>query len=516
MNDFINKMGEYWSQLSFDKLGDILTYHHNAPILFSSGLFFFLFIGFLIIYMSLRKHLLTRIIYVTLFSIYFYYKSSGLFFFLLLFVATSDFCIAQCMAKTASRWKRKAWVVLSLCIDLGLLGYFKYFNFLREIMAAVAHELGYQLGNTSLQNITYQPLDIFLPVGISFFTFQTISYVIDVYRGRIGPLRRWIDYVFYVSFFPQLVAGPIVRARDFIPQIYKTPVVTRAEFGEGLFLVLCGLFKKTVISDYISLNFVDRIFDAPLLYTGVENLLGVYGYALQIYCDFSGYSDMAIGLGRMFGFHFLENFDYPYISKSITEFWRRWHISLSSWFKEYVYIPLGGNRKGFPKQIRNILIVWLLTGFWHGASWNFVAWGLYFGVLLIVEKLFLLRFLKKLPAFFQHVYTMLLVMLGWAIFSFDSLGNGIAYIRALFGGYGQPIWDGGGVYLLYTNIALLLIAAVGSTPLPKELWRRLEGRLSAHPIPLGAMETCLVAAGMVLSIAFLVDASYNPFLYFRF
>lgn len=516
MNDFINKMGEYWSQLSFDKLGDILTYHHNAPILFSSGLFFFLFIGFLIIYMSLRKHLLTRIIYVTLFSIYFYYKSSGLFFFLLLFVATSDFCIAQCMTKTASKWGRKAWVVLSLCVDLGLLGYFKYFNFLREIMAAVAHELGYQLGNTSLQNITYQPLDIFLPVGISFFTFQTISYVIDVYRGRIAPLRRWIDYVFYVSFFPQLVAGPIVRARDFIPQIYKTPVVTRVEFGEGLFLVLCGLFKKTVISDYISLNFVDRIFDAPLLYTGVENLLGVYGYALQIYCDFSGYSDMAIGLGRMFGFHFLENFDYPYISKSITEFWRRWHISLSSWFKEYVYIPLGGNRKGFPKQIRNILIVWLLTGFWHGASWNFVAWGLYFGVLLIVEKLFLLRFLKKLPAFFQHVYTMLLVMLGWAIFSFDSLGNGIAYIRALFGGYGQPIWDGGGVYLLYTNIALLLIAAVGSTPLPKELWRRLEGRLSAHPIPLGAMETCLVAAGMVLSIAFLVDASYNPFLYFRF
>ena len=203
-------------------------------------------------------------------------------------------------------------------------------------------------------------------------------------------------------------------------------------------------------------------------------------------------------------------------TNDFTEFWRRWHISLSSWFKEYVYIPLGGNRKGFPKQIRNILIVWLLTGFWHGASWNFVAWGLYFGVLLIVEKLFLLRFLKKLPAFFQHVYTMLLVMLGWAIFSFDSLGNGIAYIRALFGGYGQPIWDGGGVYLLYTNIALLLIAAVGSTPLPKELWRRLEGRLSAHPIPLGAMETCLVAAGMVLSIAFLVDASYNPFLYFRF
>ena len=283
MDDFMNRIEEYWSGFSFEKLGDILTYHHNTPILFSSGLFFFLFIGFLIIYMSLRKHLLTRIIYVTLFSIYFYYKSSGLFFFLLLFVATSDYCIARCMAKTASRWGRKAWVILSLCVDLGLLGYFKYFNFLRESVVSVAHELGYQIGNTSLQSLTYQPLDIFLPVGISFFTFQTISYVIDVYRNRIEPLRRWIDYVFYVSFFPQLVAGPIVRARDFIPQIYKMPVVTRVEFGEGLSLVLCGLFKKTVISDYISLNFVDRIFDAPLLYTGMENLLGVYGYALQIY-----------------------------------------------------------------------------------------------------------------------------------------------------------------------------------------------------------------------------------------
>lgn len=430
MNDFINKMGEYWSQLSFDKLGDILTYHHNAPILFSSGLFFFLFIGFLIIYMSLRKHLLTRIIYVTLFSIYFYYKSSGLFFFLLLFVATSDFCIAQCMTKTASKWGRKAWVVLSLCVDLGLLGYFKYFNFLREIMAAVAHELGYQLGNTSLQNITYQPLDIFLPVGISFFTFQTISYVIDVYRGRIAPLRRWIDYVFYVSFFPQLVAGPIVRARDFIPQIYKTPVVTRAEFGEGLFLVLCGLFKKTVISDYISLNFVDRIFDAPLLYTGVENLLGVYGYALQIYCDFSGYSDMAIGIALLLGFRFNVNFDSPYQSATITEFWRRWHISLSSWLKDYLYISLGGNRKGKIRTYINLLITMLLGGLWHGASVSFILWGALHGVALAVHKFVMNHFssfkplgseMKPWRRVIGVLITFHLVCFGWILFRADSM-----------------------------------------------------------------------------------------------
>ena len=272
-------------QFTWEKLGDILTYHHNAPILFSSGLFFFLFIGFLMIYMSLRKHTLARIIYVTLFSLYFYYKSSGLWFGLLVFTATSDFLIAQCISHTTSVLKRKLFVTLSLCINLGMLGYFKYFNFLGELFTMAA-------GGEWLK------MNIFLPVGISFFTFQSISYVIDVYRGRIQPLGRWIDYVFYVSFFPQLVAGPIVRARDFIPQMYKNPTVTRSEFGEGLFLILCGLFKKTVISDYISMNFVDRIFDAPLLYTGVENLLGVYGYALQIYCDFSGYSDMAIGIAR--------------------------------------------------------------------------------------------------------------------------------------------------------------------------------------------------------------------------
>ena len=360
-------------QFTWEKLGDILTYHHNAPILFSSGLFFFLFIGFLMIYMSLRKHTLARIIYVTLFSLYFYYKSSGLWFGLLVFTATSDFLIAQCISHTTSVLKRKLFVTLSLCINLGMLGYFKYFNFLGELFTMAA-------GGEWLK------MNIFLPVGISFFTFQSISYVIDVYRGRIQPLGRWIDYVFYVSFFPQLVAGPIVRARDFIPQMYKNPTVTRSEFGEGLFLILCGLFKKTVISDYISMNFVDRIFDAPLLYTGVENLLVSMGMRYRFIVTSRVYSDMAIGLGKMFGFEFLENFHYPYVSTSVTEFWRRWHISLSTWFREYVYIPLGGNRKGDSRTITNLLIVWMLTGFWHGAAWNFVAWGLYYGIILILEK----------------------------------------------------------------------------------------------------------------------------------
>ena len=507
MNDFINKMGEYWSQLSFDKLGDILTYHHNAPILFSSGLFFFLFIGFLIIYMSLRKHLLTRIIYVTLFSIYFYYKSSGLFFFLLLFVATSDFCIAQCMTKTASKWGRKAWVVLSLCVDLGLLGYFKYFNFLREIMAAVAHELGYQLGNTSLQNITYQPLDIFLPVGISFFTFQTISYVIDVYRGRIAPLRRWIDYVFYVSFFPQLVAGPIVRARDFIPQIYKTPVVTRAEFGEGLFLVLCGLFKKTVISDYISLNFVDRIFDAPLLYTGVENLLGVYGYALQIYCDFSGYSDMAIGIALLLGFRFNVNFDSPYQSATITEFWRRWHISLSSWLKDYLYISLGGNRKGKIRTYINLLITMLLGGLWHGASVSFILWGALHGVALAVHKFVMNHFssfkplgseMKPWRRVIGVLITFHLVCFGWILFRADSMQTVGEVLTQIFTNFHPEVFMQ--FVVGYKGVFVLMVVGYILHFMPKSAENGLQAVVTRSP---------LLVQAVMLAIAIFVVVQFK-------
>ena len=519
MNDFINKMGEYWSQLSFDKLGDILTYHHNAPILFSSGLFFFLFIGFLIIYMSLRKHLLTRIIYVTLFSIYFYYKSSGLFFFLLLFVATSDFCIAQCMTKTASKWGRKAWVVLSLCVDLGLLGYFKYFNFLREIMAAVAHELGYQLGNTSLQNITYQPLDIFLPVDISFFTFQTISYVIDVYRGRIAPLRRWIDYVFYVSFFPQLVAGPIVRARDFIPQIYKTPVVTRAEFGEGLFLVLCGLFKKTVISDYISLNFVDRIFDAPLLYTGVENLLGVYGYALQIYCDFSGYSDMAIGIALLLGFRFNVNFDSPYQSATITEFWRRWHISLSSWLKDYLYISLGGNRKGKIRTYINLLITMLLGGLWHGASVSFILWGALHGVALAVHKFVMNHFssfkplgseMKPWRRVIGVLITFHLVCFGWILFRADSMQTVGEVLTQIFTNFHPEVFMQ--FVVGYKGVFVLMVVGYILHFMPKSAENGLQAVVTRSPL---LVQAVMLAIAIFVVVQF-KSAGVQPFIYFQF
>lgn len=512
-------MKEILDNFSLERLGELFVYQHNAPILFSSGLFFFLFIGFLIIYMSLRKHLLARIIYVTLFSIYFYYKSSGLFFFLLLFVATTDFCIALLMKRTAARWARRCWVLLSLCIDLGLLVYFKYFNFLREIVVSVAHELGYHTGNASLQSVSYQPLDIFLPVGISFFTFQTISYVIDVYRGKIEPLHRWIDYVFYVSFFPQLVAGPIVRARDFLPQIYKTPALTREQFGEGLFLILCGLFKKIVISDYISLNFVDRVFDAPLLYSGVENLMGIYGYALQIYCDFSGYSDMAIGIALLLGFRFNINFDSPYKSASITEFWRRWHISLSSWLKDYLYISLGGNRKGKIRTYINLMITMLLGGLWHGASISFILWGALHGVALAVHKFLMGRFSffkpmgcemktwHRLPSILIVFH---LVCFGWLLFRADSMktvGEVLTQICFNF----RP-----GLFLqfvtAYQGVFTLMLIGYVLHFMPTSARNGLQAVVTRSPL--------LIQAAMLVLAIFLIaqfkSAGVQPFIYFQF
>lgn len=507
------------SDFDFSKIGEILTYHQNAPILFSSGLFFFLFIGFLMIYMSLRTHTLARIIYVTLFSLYFYYKSSGLWFCLLVFTATSDFLIAQGIFRTASPLRRKLLVTLSLCVNLGMLGYFKYFNFLLDAITSVARELGYQTGNTAMQSMTYQPMDIFLPVGISFFTFQSISYVIDVYRERIQPLNRWVDYVFYVSFFPQLVAGPIVRARDFIPQMYKNPAVSRAEFGEGLFLILCGLFKKTVISDYISMNFVDRIFDAPLLYTGVENLLGVYGYALQIYCDFSGYSDMAIGIALLLGFRFNINFDSPYQSATITEFWRRWHISLSSWLKDYLYISLGGNRKGKIRTYANLFITMLLGGLWHGASVSFILWGALHGVSLAIHKFVMGRFsgFKQLGSEMKPwrrvvgiFITFHVVCFGWILFRADSMKAVGEMLTQIFTSFHPEVFPQ--FVTGYKGVFTLMVLGYILHFMPKRAENVLQGVVTRSPL--------LIQAVMLVVMIFIVvqfrSAGVQPFIYFQF
>jgi alginate O-acetyltransferase complex protein AlgI len=355
------------------KLAQQFVYHADQPLLFNSGFFLLLFTVFLWIYSRLSHTQRPKLVFVTLFSLYFYYKSSGIYFVLLIFAAVVDFTLAKLIYNTDNPREKKLFIALTLVINLGLLGYFKYTNFLYEAFCGVS-------GNE------FKPLDIFLPVGVSFFTFQSLSYTLDVYRGTLKPVDHILDYAFFVSFFPQLVAGPIVRAADFIPQMYKPTVVTQQMFGRAVFLIGCGLFKKAVISDYISINFVDRVFDAPTLYTGLENLFAVYGYALQIYCDFSGYSDMAIGIALLLGFHFNINFDSPYQSESITEFWRRWHISLSTWLRDYLYISLGGNRQGKIRTYLNLMITMLLGGLWHGASWRFMIWGGLHGAALGFHK----------------------------------------------------------------------------------------------------------------------------------
>ena len=431
-----------------DRLIHLLAYHPQEPLIFSSGLFLFLFLGFSFIYMLLQQRLNARLVFVTLFSYYFYYKSSGLYFWLLALVTVSDFFIARGIqrladgaaadatrASRARRW-RKALVALSLLIDLGLLGYFKYTNFFAGMVSQMLEH-------------NFQPWDIFLPVGISFFTFQSMSYTIDVYRGDLKPLPHLLDYAFYVSFFPQLVAGPIVRAADFAPQIRRPLVITNDMFARGVYFILIGLFKKAVISDYISLNFVDRIFDNPTLYSGLENLLGVYGYALQIYCDFSGYSDMAIGIALLLGFHFPINFNAPYRSVSITDFWRRWHISLSTWIRDYIYISLGGNRKGKLRQYVNLVITMLLGGLWHGASLNFVAWGGAHGLALAVHKFFSQEVLHHGRGFQPHglrkwiaiVLTFHFVCFTWIFFRQKTFMAGWMMLRQIFFNFHAELWQ---------------------------------------------------------------------------
>lgn len=485
---------------------DLFRYDPRSPMLFSSGLFLFVFLGFSLIYGLLKRRLMLRIVYVTLFSLYFYYKTSGLFFLLLVGLSLSDFAIGRLIHRSRRSGARKGLLVLSLLINLGLLCYFKYADL---IVSAVA----------GLIDRTLTLPDIFLPVGISFFTFQSMSYVIDLYRRQIEPVRRWIDYLFYLSFFPQLVAGPIVRARDFLPQIYRNPVfVSRDMFGRGVFLILSGLFKKAIVSDYISLNFVDRVFDNPMLYSGFENLMGVYGYALQIYCDFSGYSDMAIGLALLLGFRFPVNFDSPYQSATITEFWRRWHISLGTFFRDYVYIPLGGKKK---HQLLNMAVVWALTGLWHGASWNFVLWGLYFFVILAAEKTIGEKRLRRIPTILRRVGTMLLVILGWNIFYFTDLTQLLQHFGLLFGLLGAGFSNAQTGIQLVNNLPLLLVCAIGATSVPQNLGNLfggvcVQGGKRSGQIVYACVTFAFDAALLALSTIALVGSTYNAFLYFRF
>ncbi len=361
--------------MNFNELISLLKYDEANPLLFNSGLFLLLFVGFLAIYQILQKARNLRLVFVILFSLYFYYKSSAEYCFILLFVCVSDFVLGISMETVSKRVWKKLIVALNVFVNIGMLAYFKYFNLLLDTIA-------------QFSSAKFDAVDIILPAGISFFTFRSISYIVDIYRKEIPACRNFLAYTFYLTFFPPLLAGPVVRAKDMLPQVKANPVASKAMVSEGLFLVMCGLVKKVVIADYISQNFVDRIFDNPSLYSGFENLMGVYGFTLQLYCDFSGYTDMAIGIALLLGYRFLDNFRSPFKSQSPTEFWHRWHISLSTWLRDYVYIPMGGNRCGKFRRNVNLMTTMTIGGLWHGASWMYVIWGGLHGLFLIIHKQF--------------------------------------------------------------------------------------------------------------------------------
>ena len=352
-----------------------------------------------------------------------------------------------------------------------------------------------------------------LPIGISFYTFQTMSYTIDVYRGDAPVQNNIIAFGAYVSMFPQLIAGPIVRYKDIAAELNNRRE-SFERFYIGIRRFVIGLGKKVLLANLTGALWTEIRGIAPDERSVFMVWMGILAFSFQIYFDFSGYSDMAVGMGHMLGFTFPENFNYPYISKNITEFWRRWHISLGTWFKEYVYIPLGGNKKGGVKHLRNIIIVWLLTGIWHGASFNFLFWGLYFGILLLIEKFLLKNVLPKLPAFITHIYALVLVMVGWVLFEFVDMNQGIQYMAQMFGLAGIPLNNDRTMFLMLGNLILLLFAAIGSTPIPAKLGAYImnvkNGRLGI------ILEPLFIFAVLTLSVAYLVDATYNPFLYFRF
>ena len=407
-----------------------------------------------------------------------------------------DYTHGLLVERYRSRDKLARWFVAeSVILNLGLLGFFKYWDFFAENLSR-------------LPGITLPALGLPLPIGISFFTFQTMSYTIDVYRRDAPAQRDIVAFGAYVTMFPQLVAGPIVRYREVAAEL-KERVNTTADFAAGAGRFTVGLAKKVLLA-----NSIGALWDAELaaqsagMLTALGGWLGIAAYGFQIYFDFSGYSDMAIGMGRMLGFHFPENFARPYTAASVTEFWRRWHISLTTWFREYLYIPLGGSRRGTARTVRNIFIVWLCTGFWHGASWNFILWGLHFFLWLMLEKYLLKDFLQRLPRWLRHAYTLLVVFAGWGIFAMEELSVCGGYFRVCFGG--GALWSAVDGYYLRTYAVLLVLLTVGSANTVKAVWERLPERARE------ALAPVLMLAGLVLCTAYLVDGSYNPFLYFRF
>ena len=484
----------------FDNVGRMLAYEADHPMLFSSGLFWVLFLIFLPVYAMLRSRRLQMVVYVVAFSLYFYYKSSAWFFMLLIITSVLDWCLSRIMSDTRKLWKRRLCLWLSIGMSLSILGFFKYANFFLWNWNQMVE------GN-------FQPLDIILPVGISFYTFQSISYIVDVYKGRVSPTETWIEYLFFLSYFPALVAGPIVRADYFLPQIQNRDHASREEMAAGLWLIILGLVKKAVVADYIA-QYNDLIFASPTGYSGLESLMGVVGYVVQIYCDFSGYSDMAIGISAIMGFRLTRNFNFPYKSRNLTDFWRRWHISLSTWLRDYVYIPLGGNRRGTLRTYVNNFLTMLVGGLWHGAAWKFIIWGGMHGVGLIVHKA-LRPWLVKIPDTWpvkaaSWTLTMAYVSFLFIFFRAASFEDAWLIIRNIFGNfdiaYLAPFVRVRYVWLIF----VAMIIAVHSLP---TRWINAAGDWFVRA-PFGAkLAVFIVAVQLVVQF---MSEDVMPFIYFQF
>lgn len=456
---------------------------------------FFFFPLFLILYYIVPFKIKNYILLI--FSLVFYAWGEPVYIILMIFSSFINYLAGLLIDKSNNKNKRKVILVVSVIINLLILGFFKYVDFFIEIVNGIT---GFNIGQ----------LELGLPIGISFFTFQAMSYVIDVYRKEVVHEKNFFIFMTYISMFPQLIAGPIVRYETVSKELYDREINLN-NFSMGLKRFMIGLFKKVLIANNVGYLFsvISQSGDLSVLLAW----LGIIAFTIQIYFDFSGYSDMAIGMGKMLGFNYLENFNYPYIAKSITDFWRRWHISLSTFFRDYVYIPLGGSRVGKYKHIRNIMIVWMLTGLWHGASYNFILWGVYYGILLILEKKVFNKLLDKLPNFLKHIYALFFIVVGWLIFAFDDMSELLRYAKTMFFMNGDFI-NQEFIYYFKNYFIILLIASVFSTPIYKNINKFINNNKC---VCLKSIITIIIYVVLfIITIAYLVSDTYNPFLYFRF
>ncbi len=461
-------------------------------MVFSSLLFLFIFLPlFLITYFIVPKKLRNFILFMA--SLIFYAWGEPIYILIMIFSTVLDYTCGRFIDYFRNyKFIPKLFLLISVVTNLSMLGFFKYSDFV--------------IGNVNhLLTSPIKLINIALPIGISFYTFQTMSYTIDLYRGKIGVQKNIISFGAYVAMFPQLIAGPIVTY-EHVEKELNERTTNWETFGEGSIRFIEGLGKKVLLA-----NNIGRLWDT-VSHTSSSELtvvgawLGIVAFALQLYFDFSGYSDMAIGLGKMLGFNFPENFNYPYLAKNVSEFWRRWHITLGSWFREYVYIPLGGNRVSKPRLFFNLFVVWFLTGFWHGAGWNFVLWGLFFALLIMLERSFLINWLEKLPSFISHIYLIFMVLISWVLFSHDSLSAGLDYLKVMFGLSVTDFSSTSTLYSLANYSVILGIGIIFATPLMNKLKQKTPDFI-LYLFYIGTL---------VLSTAYLVDSTFNPFLYFRF